>query len=52
MVKSKKWILCQKIEVSKAKNLGQLGMILTFRARKAFVKLKQAYIEASNTKSF
>ncbi len=36
----------QKVEVSKTKNLNQLGMFLTSKARKAFTKLRQMFIKA------
>ncbi len=44
--KSKKWIRVEKAEASRAKNLGQSGLFLTFKARKAFTKLRQAFVEA------
>ncbi len=46
-VKSKKWIRDEKAEASKAKNLDQSGLFLTFEARKAFTKLRQAFVKAS-----
>ncbi len=45
--KSKKWIRTEKLEASRAKNLSsQSGSFLTFEARKAFTKLRQAFVEA------
>ncbi len=45
--KSKKWIRAEKSEASRAKNLSsQSGLLLTLKARKAFIKLKQAFVEA------
>ncbi len=44
--KSKKWICAKKAKAFRAKNLGQSGSFLTANARKAFIKLKQAFIEA------
>ena len=44
--KSKKWIWAKKAEASKAKNLGQSGLFFTANARKAFTKLRQAFVEA------
>ncbi len=44
--KSKKWIRAEKVEASRAKNLSQSGFFLTVDTRKAFTKLKQAFIEA------
>ncbi len=47
MAKFKKWIRAEKSEASQAKNLSsQLGSFLTSKARKAFTKLKQAFVEA------
>ena len=47
MAKSKKWIQAKKAKVSRAKNLSiQLGLFLTFKAKKAFTKLRQAFVEA------
>ncbi len=46
MAKSKKWIHAKKAEASRAKNLGQLGSFLTADARKAFTKLRQAFLKA------
>ncbi len=45
--KSKKWIRAKKVEASRAKNLGQLGLFLTSEARKAFIKLRQVFVETS-----
>ncbi len=44
--KSKKWIRAEKAEAFRAKNLGQSGSFLTADARKAFTKLRQAFVEA------
>ncbi len=44
--KSKKWIRAEKVEASRAKNLDQSGSFLTPEARKAFTKLRQAFVEA------
>ncbi len=44
--KSKKWIRTKKAEASRTKNLGQSGLFLNADARKAFTKLKQAFLEA------
>ncbi len=38
--KSKKWIRAEKAKASRAKNLGQSGLFLTSKARKAFTKLR------------
>ncbi len=46
MAKSKKWIRAKKAEASRAKNLDQSWMILTSKARQAFTKLRQEFIEA------
>ncbi len=47
MVKSKKWIRAEKSEASRAKNLSsQSGSFLISKARKAFTKLRQAFIKA------
>ncbi len=46
MAKSKKWIRAEKAEASRAKNLGQSGSFLTSKARKAFIELRQAFVEA------
>ncbi len=47
MAKSKKWIRTEKSEVSRAKNLSsQSRLFLTSEARKAFTKLRQAFVEA------
>ncbi len=46
MAKSKKWIYAKKTEASRAENLGQSGSFLTTDARRAFTKLKQAFVEA------
>ncbi len=46
MAKSKKWIHAKKAEASKAKNLGQSRLFLTANARRAFIELKQAFVEA------
>ncbi len=46
MAKSKKWICAEKVEASRAKNLGQSGSFLTADARRAFTKLRQAFLEA------
>ncbi len=44
--KSKNRIRAEKAEASKAKKLGQSGSFLTSKARKAFTKLRQAFVEA------
>ncbi len=45
--KSKKWIRAKKSEASRAKNLSsQSGSFLISEARKAFTKLRQAFVEA------
>ncbi len=44
--KSKKWIYAKKAETSRAKNLGQSGSFLTADAKRAFTKLRQAFVEA------
>ncbi len=45
--KSKKWIQAEKSEASRAKNFSnQLGLFLTFGARKVFTKLRQAFVKA------
>ncbi len=44
--KSKKWIWAKKAEASEAKNLGQSGLFLTTDARRAFTKLRQAFVKA------
>ncbi len=44
--KLKKWIQAKKVEASKAKNFGQSGSFLTADTRRAFTKLRQAFIEA------
>ena len=46
MAKSKKWIRAKKTEISKAKNLGQSSIFFITNAKKAFIKLKQAFVEA------
>ncbi len=46
MVKSKKWICAKKAEASRTKNLGQSGSFLTVDARRAFTKLRQAFVKA------
>ncbi len=46
MAKSKKWIRAKKAEASKAKNLGHSGSFLTADAKRAFTKLRQAFLEA------
>lgn len=45
MPKSKK-NMSKKAKISKAKNLGQLGMFFSFKARQAFNKLRQVFIKA------
>ncbi len=40
MAKSKKWICAKKADASRAKNLGQSGLFLTFEAKKAFTELR------------
>ncbi len=45
MAKSKKWIRAKKVKASRAKNLGQSGSFLTSEAKKAFTKLRQAFVE-------
>ncbi len=54
MAKSKKWIRIKKAKVSRAKNLGlgQLKSFFTSGARKAFIKLKQVFVEAPILNSF
>ena len=37
---------CQKAETSRVKNLGQSGTFLTTNAKRAFTKLRQAFVEA------
>ncbi len=45
--KSKKWIWAEKSEASRAKNLSsQSGLFFTNDARRAFIELKQAFVEA------
>ncbi len=44
--KSKKWIRAEKIETSRAKNLGQSSSFLTTDTRRAFTELRQAFVEA------
>ncbi len=44
--KSKKWICAEKAEASRAKNLGQSRLFLTADARRAFTKLRQAFLKA------
>ncbi len=45
--KSKKWIWAEKSEASWAKNLtSQSGLFLISEAKKAFNKLRQAFVEA------
>ncbi len=45
--KSKNWIRAKKSKAFRAKNLSsQSGSFLTFEARKAFIKLRQAFVEA------
>ena len=46
MAKSKSWIRTKKAKAFRAKNLGQSGMFLTTNTRKAFTKLRQAFVEA------
>ena len=46
MAKSKKWIYVKEAEVFKAKNLGQSGMFFIANARRIFIKLRQAFVEA------
>ena len=46
MAKSKKWIRAKKAKAFRAKNLGQSSMFFTTNARKAFTKLRQAFVEA------
>ena len=46
-VKSKKWICAKKAEASRAKNLGQSNMFFIANARKTFIKLRSAFVEAS-----
>ncbi len=46
MANSKKWIWAEKVEASRAKNLGQSGLFLIADARRAFTDLRQAFIEA------
>ena len=48
MAKSKKLIDAKKIEASRAKNLNldQSGMFIAVNAKKAFTKLRQAFVEA------
>ncbi len=43
--KSKKWIQAKKAETSRAKNLGQSGSFLIADARRAFIELRQAFVE-------
>ncbi len=51
--KSKKWIWAEKSEASRAKNFSsQWKLFLIFEVRKAFTKLKQAFVEASILNSF
>ncbi len=42
---SKKWICAKKAKASRAKNLGQSRSFLTSEARKAFNKLRQAFVK-------
>ena len=44
--KSKNWIRAKKAKASRAKNLGQSGLFLTADTRRAFTKLRQAFVEA------
>ncbi len=44
--KSKKWIRAEKAEASRAKNPGQSGSFLTTDAKRAFTKLRQAFLKA------
>ena len=46
MAKSKKWIQAKKAEASRTKNLGQLETFFISKAKKIFIKLKQAFIKA------
>ena len=47
MAKSKKWIRAEKAKAARAKNLSsQSASFFTPEARKAFTKLRQAFIEA------
>ncbi len=46
MAKSKKWIRVEKAEAFRAKNLSQSEMFLIADARRAFTKLRQAFVEA------
>ncbi len=46
MAKSKKWIQAKKVEVSRAKNLGQSESFFTADTRRAFTKLRQAFVKA------
>ena len=47
MAKSKKWIQVEKSEAAKAKNLNsQSVLFLTPKAKKAFIKLRQAFVKA------
>ena len=47
MAKSKKWYWIKKVKASKAKNLSiQSKLFLTSRARKEFIILRQAFVEA------
>ncbi len=45
MAKLKNWILVEKVEIFRAKNLGQSETFFTSGARKAFTKLRQAFVE-------
>ncbi len=45
MAKSKKWICAEKTKVSRAKNSDQSGLFLTVDTRRAFIKLRQAFVE-------
>ena len=47
MAKSKKWIWAKKAEAFRAKNFGQSGLFLTANTRRAFTKLRQAFVKAS-----
>ena len=46
MAKFKKWIWAKKLEASRAKNLSQSRLFLIDNARRAFTKLRQAFVKA------
>ena len=47
MAKSKMWIRVEKAEAARAQNLSsQSALFLTFKPKKAFIKLRQVFVKA------